>query len=169
LSQWEEKWKQHLESASRKLPEEIDLGDHKDREIGKLMRRSRLGSMLLEEGFNAEAKTELEMALSLASRDLRLRFWLAEANLALGHKDEAFEQLQKVEPGASPDASAFALRGYLFVQRGENSVADSSFFKAISLDPWNEKVACHWLSPPGVPSEEAHRKLCEASRRWPRN
>jgi len=169
LGEWSDKWKQHLEKASRDLPEEIDLGGGSRPDASKLMRSGRLGAMLLEDGFNAEARSALENARQIAPRDLRIRFWLGKANLGLGREEEAFEQVQKVELGASPDALALALRGYLFVHKGDQATAEASFLKAISLDPWDQNVACRWLSPPNVPTEALLASLCEASRRWPRN
>ncbi len=151
--------------------------------VGDLVRRVRLGDLLLSRGYSTAAAAELDPAVDIAGTEGAVRWRAAKAELGAGRTDQARIRLGQITDVDSVVGPWFALRGRLLREAGDPDAADRAFRIGIAADPLSEEVACEglWLprapgangakvaAPPPLPSDPARRKLCESARELPRD
>ncbi len=165
LASWKQAWRKTLEASSTQAPEEL-FGTKTPNTLAA--RNVRLGKLLLERGHSSATLRLLEPAMSEVPDDLQVSYLLGKAHMQAGALEQAWKALERVTPTSTPHAGAFALRGRLLADRNDSVGAEVSFFRGMSLDPWNEEVACEMLPSPHLPREDYREWPCLAARAWPR-
>jgi len=128
----------------------------------------RLGGLLLERGRGEAATRLLEPAASRLPDELQVRYLLAKAHLLDGSVELARRCMNESQPPMIPHAPAFALLGRMLSELGRDAEAESEWFRALSLNPWDPEVACEGLDAPALPSNQDRWWLCRDARRYPR-
>jgi Flp pilus assembly protein TadD len=150
------------------LPPEISIGGPPLPQFAKVGRALRVAGLMAERGgHDAAIIKALGPAQASLPQEQRIKAMLGKAYEAVGRAEDAWRQVEELGPTMSPYAETYALRGMLLGKRGDEPAAQSSQFKALSLDPWKTTVACEMLVAPALPSLSARAALCESARRWP--
>lgn len=172
LRDWIAIWQQHLLGRGAGAGEEAVRPAHGGPDI----RAVRLGDLLLKgQHFEASARV-FEAARRATPAVSALRYRASQAELALGRREAAREQLGTLEELDGPHASWFALDARYKAEAGQTAAAELSSEMALSLDPWSELVACEghlrgllgadpWELPD--PTNEERRRLCSMARARP--
>ena len=174
LSAWNARWQRHLLSSNYGLvaptphaptPRGYDPRD--------LARRARLGDLLLQTGFGAEAALTLGPGVSGSEPVYRSR--VARAELARKDPQQAAARLGVEAEIDDLYGPWFGLRGRL-LEKSDPKAAARAFELGLSADPLSEEVACEGRfsigsapDDPQLPAEPAVRALCEAARKLPRD
>lgn len=166
LADWKKRWLTWLALAPRQLPEEIQIGTSPATGHAKAARLVRLAQLLAARSHAQAAIEELEPAQTLVPSDLRIRAMLGNAYRVVQRDSDAWRQVENIARTLAPHAEAFALRGWLLSERGDQAGAQTAFLKALSIDPWKEAVACEMLPSPRLPADVNRATLCEDARKW---
>lgn len=167
LGEWQQVWRAELEGEDLAIPPELTLGGDRGPSVLSV-RNVRLGRLLMDRGHHEAAVRVLEPAREELPRELSIRYLLGKAHFRMGHGEQAWAELEHADPPMIPHAGAFALRGRLLADRGDLVGAEVAFFRAVSLNPWSEEVACDMTTPPDLPLADYRSWLCSAARAWPR-
>jgi hypothetical protein len=191
LSAWNRRWqKSLLESSFGLAPQAATTPPPRGFDPRDLARRARLGDLLLDSGYGAEAALSLAPGISGSEPVYRAR--VAKAELARHDPAQAAARL-----GAETEIDGlygpwFAIRGRL-LEKTDAAAAGRSFELGLASDPLAEEVACRGrfsigteLDEPGFLAAEARvggagaagatpkvepnwRALCEAARKLARD
>jgi len=174
LSAWNLRWQRSLLSSSRGLTPPAPLAppprgyDPRD-----LARRARLGDLLLQGGYGAEAALTLGPGISGSEPVYRAR--VARAELARKNPEQAAARLGVEAEIDDLYGPWFGLRGRL-LEKSDPKAAARAFELGLSSDPLSEEVACEGRfsvgstpDDPQLPADPASRALCEAARKLPRD
>lgn len=173
LPAWNRRWQKHLlDSKSGAEPTAVALGP-RGVDARDLARRSRLGDLLLEAGFGAEAA--LTLAPGVAGGSPGYRFRVARAELARKDAEQAAVRLGVETEIDGLFGPWFGLRGRL-LEKSDPKAAARAFELGLASDPLAEEVACEGRFSLGAELDEARlplsadfRALCEAARKLPRD
>jgi hypothetical protein len=173
LSAWNRRWQKHLlESKAGAEPTAMALGP-RGVDARDLARRSRLGDLLLEAGFGAEAA--LTLAPGVAGGSPGYRFRVARAELARKDPEQAAVRLGVETEIDGLFGPWFGLRGRV-LEKSDPQGAARAFELGLASDPLAEEVACEGRFSVGAELDEARlppaadfRALCEAARKLPRD
>jgi hypothetical protein len=174
LSAWNLRWQRSLLSSNRGLAPPTPLAppprgyDPRD-----LARRARLGDLLLQTGYGAEAALTLSPGISGSEPVYRAR--VARAELARKNPEQAAARLGVETEIDDLYGPWFGLRGRL-LEKSDPKAAARAFELGLSSDPLSEEVACEGRFSIGsapddaqLPADPAVRALCEAARKLPRD
>jgi protein O-GlcNAc transferase len=103
-----------------------------------------LAKVLLDQDKLDQARFEIERQLKIAPQNVELRLTLAGALGARGRYDEAFGILDEIVAGDPGNADAVSARGIMEFERGEPTLAESRFRRALELRP-GDALSAVWL------------------------
>lgn len=168
---WVLRWKEHV-LAERptamvhgRKPPAFGAAD------AELMRRVRLGDLLLHEAKASSAVRQFTPAVEQAKNEPGVRARAARALLEAGREKDAEHALGETKDLSSAFGPWLGLYGRVLRSSGDEGAADRTFRHAIALDPLSEEAACEGQfraygsnEAPPVPNRPDRRALCEAAR-----
>lgn len=179
LETWNSRWQKHLERWEPPAPKELEAEPVTDvtTDYRDVVRRVRLGEILLSRGHATAAAAQLEPTLEGGGRSPAIRYRVARALIDSDRLDDARALVQDAAEVDSLHGGWFALKGRFQREAGEIPAADASYRVGVSVDPLNVVVACggYWPRAPAgdsaftLPADPTRRALCETARKIPRD
>lgn len=164
LAGWDGRWRQHLASVSKDIPEELKPGA-KIPQMKTVVKAVRLGQLLAERGHNKTAAIEHAIAQAIVPWDASVRCYLAASLLGEGQTESAKQLVAKPEEVHGRHGRYWSLHGLLNPPPEGEARA---FYLGIASDPMGAEVACEEKVAPLTPVDPIKKALCEAARRVPR-
>ncbi len=163
LKAWDARWRAYVAARpAEPLPSIFGLGDV-PRDVRELREGVRLAELLYGKNHPAEAQKELDALTMVAAReDPSVRHLRARVLESLGRAKDAEPLVGDPRDVASSYGPWWAIRGRFARTRGDEGVADPSFFEAVSEDPLEVECACEGITPESRPKEGG--LLCDAAR-----
>jgi len=161
---WIKRWKAHLATVARDLPEDLEPGSL-PKGMKDLTRRVRLGELLQQRGHSKAASIERSRAHLLIPYDPSVRCHLVESLLAMNDKQNAAQLVERIEDVHHSYGRWYSLNGLLHPNESD---PDKPFRLGLMLDPLEPGVACEEKLAPELPKDPLRAAICEAARRLPR-
>ena len=165
LKGWDTRWRAYLAAKPHEtLPALFGLGGEPP-DARDLRDRMRLAELLIGRDHAGEALLELDRIKTPgALDDSSVRYLRARTLEAIGRTKDADPLVFDAKDVLSPYAPWWAIRGRFARLRGDDKVADPSFYEAVAIDPLDVESACEGLEPTSAPRNPAQRPLCDAAR-----
>ena len=164
LAAWDGRWRQHLASVPKDIPEELKPGARVP-QMKKVGKHVRLGQLLQDRGHHRSAAIEHAIAQALVPWESSVRCHLAAALLGDGDTANAKNLVARPEEVHGRNGRYWSLHG-LLVPPPEGD--PRAFFLGVASDPLSPEVACEEKVAPETPADPIKKALCEAARRVPR-
>jgi predicted Zn-dependent protease len=124
-----------------------------------------LAELLLGREHAPEALQQLDKIKAAAALDdSSLRYLRARALEAAGRAKDADPLVADPKAVLSSYAPWWAIRGRFARARGDDAIADGSFFEAVALDPLDVEPACEGITAESRPKDARGQPLCDAAR-----
>jgi hypothetical protein len=161
---WIKRWKAHLATVPRDLPEDLEPGAV-PKNVKEISRRLRLGELLQGRGHARAASIERARAHALVPFEPTVRCHLAESLLAMSDPQNAAQLVERIEDVHGRFGRWHSLNGLLHPDPID---PDKPFRFGLALDPLEPAVACEEKAAPELPKDAIRAAICEAARRVPR-
>ncbi len=164
LSGWDVRWRHHLATIPKDVPDELKPGARIPR-MKEVAKRVRLGQLLHDRGHYRSAAIEHAIAQTIVPWEASVRCSLSAALLGSGDTQNAKNLVAKPEEVHGRHGRYWTLHG-LLVPPPEGE--PRAFLLGLAHDPLNPDVACEEKAAPETPADPLKKLLCEAARRVPR-
>jgi hypothetical protein len=163
---WDKRWRAHIQSASRDVPQELAPGGTIPG-LREISRRVRLGDLLFERGHHRAAAVQQARAQALAPTEPTLRCLLAASLMASDQRPSAAALVAEPKEVHGRFGRWWSLHG-LFNPGRTSPGGVSPFELGIGIDPLDPTVGCEEKTGTELPVDPLRAALCEAARRVPR-
>jgi hypothetical protein len=165
LKAWDTRWRAYLAAKPREaIPALFGLGGEPP-DVRDLRDRTRLAELLVGRDHAPEALLELDRIKTPgALDDSSVRYLRARTLEALGRGKDAEPLVANAKDVLSPYAPWWAIRGRFARLRGDDAVADPSFYEAVAIDPLDVESACEGIDRESRPKDPRQGPLCDAAR-----
>lgn len=164
LAGWDGRWRQHLATVPKDIPEELKPGARIP-QMKKVGKHARLGQLLAGRGHHRSAAIEHAIAQAAMPWEASVRCNLAAALLGSGDTQNARQLVADPSEVHGRHGRYWSLHGLLVPPPDGDPRA---FFLGVASDPLNPDVACEEKAAPETPADPIKKALCEAARRVPR-
>jgi len=168
FADWSTRWKTHVASTAKELPDALKPGVAPAKELKEVRQKFRLGELLADRGHAEAAATELERAHTLMPKHASVRALYARALVDHGQAGRAKPLVERPDDVHHSEARWWSMRAALGLSLQGGADTNAAIRIAISLAPYDPAVACEEKVAPALPEDAARRALCEAARAKPR-